>query len=108
MDRPSTFLEIPEKMMSTSMCSVLMVDMSSFQTLVGELVLRKGLGQTKELAESHLNRSFPSVRLRLPLHWQRTRPRIRQLECPANSVPVGMRHTGMEGAGNGQGKEAHA
>jgi hypothetical protein len=30
------------------------------------------------------------------------------LECPANSVPDEMRQTGMEGAENGQGKEAHA
>ncbi len=30
------------------------------------------------------------------------------VECPAKSVPVEMRQTGMEGAENGQGKEAHA
>ena len=29
------------------------------------------------------------------------------MECPAKSVPVGVRQTGMEGARNGQGKEAH-
>src|SRR4051794_4473306 len=29
------------------------------------------------------------------------------LECPANSVPVGVRQTGMEGAWNGEGPEAH-
>ena len=27
--------------------------------------------------------------------------------CPANSVPVGVRQTGMEGAWNGQAQEAH-
>ena len=30
------------------------------------------------------------------------------MECPANSVPDEMRQTGMEGAEDGQGKEAHA
>ena len=30
------------------------------------------------------------------------------LECPANSVPVGMRQTGMEGAWNGEGEEAQS
>ena len=33
---------------------------------------------------------------------------IHRLECPANSVPVGVRQTGMEGAWNGEGQEAHA
>jgi hypothetical protein len=30
------------------------------------------------------------------------------LECPANSIPVGMRQTGMEGVWNGDGEEAYA
>ena len=30
------------------------------------------------------------------------------MECPANSVPVGVRQTGMEGAWNGKAQEAHA
>ena len=36
--------------------------------------------------------------------------RLRKLvvECPAKSVPDEMRQTGMEGAEDGQGKEAHA
>ena len=33
---------------------------------------------------------------------------VEEVECPANSVPVGVRQTGMEGARNGQGKEAYA
>jgi hypothetical protein len=34
--------------------------------------------------------------------------RKRTMECPANSVPVGMRQTGMEGAWNGEGEEAQS
>jgi hypothetical protein len=30
------------------------------------------------------------------------------MECPANSVPGGMRQTGMEGAWDGEGKEAQS
>lgn len=33
---------------------------------------------------------------------------ISRLECPANSVPVGVTHTGIEGVRNVQGQEAHA
>ena len=33
--------------------------------------------------------------------------RERGLACPANSVPVVVRHTGMEGATNGPREEAH-
>ena len=39
---------------------------------------------------------------------QLLRNRSFTVECPANSVPVGVRQTGMEGARNGQGQEAHA
>jgi hypothetical protein len=39
--------------------------------------------------------------------WSKT-DTIEQVECPANSVPDEMRQTGMGGAWNGQGKEAHA